>query len=798
MSLYSQNVSNNPLSLDGLITGNFDVLYVDGQPVTPTDTSGLVPYTGATTAVDLNSKKITTTYVPVDDEDLTNKLYVNNTFLAKSGFNVSSGGFVFDTGTIVQLNGSTYINCSVASFVGVLALDATNKIVLKSTTVIGDASLGASQTFFAYNTFSLPLTTNGIGNTGDISTTGLLTCSNLDITGSSIATPTYALGINGSNRVVRFAGGTGDAVLSAGTLGLPQQFTGYNYFANLLTLNGSINFSSPVSAGTATYILGVNSGGNLVSTTTTSAPTQLTVTNHSTVAGNYYPVYIKNTATGVRDVYSMDGAFYEPITQIWEATNIKSAGTTTCVGTLFTQSGITNTAGQYLITDNLRSPNTGMTFIIPSASATFGFQNNTTELLKIDSTGITVSRHNSVYDTTMIFNTSGPAVPPLPTREMSFRYNNTPFMTASPNSISMNAPLTVNTIQSFTSTDLTINVPTATNFLNFNFNGINISKITNDGFWIPSNGGTSFYITDTAPRTGTTAYGRYFGLGTTATIYQDFYNRFLWRSTNLAGTTATDIMYLRSSGLNINQSTTTHPTLDAYELVVGNNSATYQSSAKILVRGKSNVALTGPSIDFVGWDSHISPQASIECIDDNFWGGIINFHAKPNGAGAGGAMAQIAQFRNTGFVLKANTQGTTTDCLYTYASTDPNNLFQMCQHETVMFTYDGNWAVPAGRYLGNITKHHQGSKIRCVATATQYSGGAITLIFSIGLRHVSTGAWTYLIQNTFTNIGSAHWVCPNIGMTYNLPAGSYEVYVYGNQFTDANDYVRIHLTISPA
>ena len=83
MSLYSQNISNNPLSLDGLIVGNFDEIYINGVIVTPTNTSLLVPYTGATTAVNLNTKKITTTYTAVNSEDLTNKGFTDNTYLAK-------------------------------------------------------------------------------------------------------------------------------------------------------------------------------------------------------------------------------------------------------------------------------------------------------------------------------------------------------------------------------------------------------------------------------------------------------------------------------------------------------------------------------------------------------------------------------------------------------------------------------------------------------------------------------------------------------------------------------------------
>ena len=51
MSLYSNAPSSNPLALDGLVSGVFDTLYVDGQPV---EGNG-VPYVGAVADVDLGT-----------------------------------------------------------------------------------------------------------------------------------------------------------------------------------------------------------------------------------------------------------------------------------------------------------------------------------------------------------------------------------------------------------------------------------------------------------------------------------------------------------------------------------------------------------------------------------------------------------------------------------------------------------------------------------------------------------------------------------------------------------------------
>lgn len=560
MSLYSQTVSNNPLSLDGLITGNFDLLYVDGQPVTPTDTSGLVPYTGATATVNLNSQKITTTYVPVNDEDLTNKLYNEGRYLKISGFNVSSGNFIFNTGSTVQLNGTTYVNCSVAAFVGVLCLDSANKIVLKSTSVIGDVNLGASQTFIGYNTFSLPLTTNGISNTGDISTTGLLTCSNLDITGSSIATPTYALGINGSNQVVRFAGGTGDAVLSAGTLGLPQQFTGYNYFGNLLKLNGSIQFTSPVTAGTATYILGVDSStGNLVSTAPTSAPTQLTITN-TAVSNTYYPTWITSTSTGVKTIYGVNGVSYDLPANILTATKLKlgmplPTGTTSSLLAVDSTGNVISgaTAGDaYLAnTQTFTGINTfNNNVIVPSGAILFAhYLYASTTLLQITAQyGITANLPSGDF-VVGLNSTSGLSIAgdhtlgvfAVDTLRIGYQtfpklrfWNASTYIEWVTNSQGCDFKNATDTTFSYDQTGIFMYKPTAMTM----------------GGWLPTNGATSLYITDTFPSTASTTYGRYFGVA--GAIYQDFYNTFNWRrDATLTGSGVVDIMTLNANGLTL-------------------------------------------------------------------------------------------------------------------------------------------------------------------------------------------------------------------------------------------------------
>jgi hypothetical protein len=210
-------------------------------------------------------------------------------------------------------------------------------------------------------------------------------------------------------------------------------------------------------------------------------------------------------------------------------------------------------------------------------------------------------------------------------------------------------PVFTQNVTTQATTDLNLNVPTATNFIDFNFNGLTRASATDEGLWLPVDGGRSIYMTDTAPYGATTTYGRFFGVG--GTIYQDFYNQFKWRTSNLAGSTISEIMYLRDSGLNINKSSTTHSTLDAYELVVGNNVASNDYSGKILIRGQTLTALKGPSIDFTAYASHTTPQASIEVIDNGAWGGIFKFYVKETSSGAAGALYNIANLSDVGLQL---------------------------------------------------------------------------------------------------------------------------------------------------
>lgn len=136
--------ANNWATLDNVVAVSTDELYIDGELV---DIANLVPYTGATKTLNLNSQNATTSHIPSSAQDLTNKAYVDAA--------VSSGG----TGKV--------------PYIGAVA----------------NVDLGA-----------YTLRSGGLTDTGSLSVGGAVT-----LTGLAAGTPTYTLGINGSNQLVTYA-----------------------------------------------------------------------------------------------------------------------------------------------------------------------------------------------------------------------------------------------------------------------------------------------------------------------------------------------------------------------------------------------------------------------------------------------------------------------------------------------------------------------------------------------------------------------------------------------------------------
>jgi len=575
MSLYSQNLSNNPLSLDGLIVGNFDEVYINGVIVTPTDTTGLVPYTGATTTVNLNTKKITTTYTAVNTEDLTNKGFTDATYVPYTGAT-----------TTVNLNSQKITT----TYVPVNDEDLANKLY----------NDGRYLKISGFN-----LSSGGFVFSGT-STVYLQSTTNIT---ASTATPTFSLGLNSSNNLIKFAGGVGDAVLAGGTALSPQYFSGYNTFANAINTNtinnngnylntGGITFAGiGLYTGTATAFLGIDSGGTVVKTTSTGIPTQLNLTN-TTSNVEYYPVFVTLSSSGIQTVLNMSGLTFNPNTTILTTTKLKitnvPVGTTQYIlavdatgnviqgtvtaGDAFlantqTFTGINTFSNQMTLTKgfdltlgavnsfSVRNSSLVTQFTVTNTGVTMGNLVLTGTVFNMSSTSPNFIYSGDSLAITASATTSKSIILSVAGTGLTLDQYGASFSSAT-------KTLTCSSIQPLTATDLNIynpssniNLTATTSILYgvttghfFSVNSVTNFAVSGDGLWMPVSGSKSLYITDTYPRTATSSYSRYFAVG--GTVYQDFYNEFQWRrDPGLTGGGVTTLMTLNSNGLTLNNAT---------------------------------------------------------------------------------------------------------------------------------------------------------------------------------------------------------------------------------------------------
>ena len=177
------------------------------------------------------------------------------------------GGVVFS---------STPSSGTVSSY---LAIDSANNLI--STTSSG-ASLtagtsGSPQQFTGYNQFLAQLKLSYV------------VFSSTPPSG----TPSYYLAVDSANNLISTT--SSGASLTAGTIGSPQQFTGYNQFTSTLKLS-SVVFTSAPASGTVSSYLALDSANNLITTTSASVPTQINPTNLAT--GTLYPVFFSSHTGG--------------------------------------------------------------------------------------------------------------------------------------------------------------------------------------------------------------------------------------------------------------------------------------------------------------------------------------------------------------------------------------------------------------------------------------------------------------------------------------------------------------------
>jgi len=258
-------------SLDGLTYLDVNGIAINGQDI---DVDNLVPYTGANKPINAGVQPIRTSYAPVANNDVVNLLTLQNAVAYIEGINVAN--FVPYTGANANVNLGTHtltanklvaptaeidtvkVNSSGTDYsisISGSNLEFTNlssgqkiytdgaslwlpeRLFAGETVYSVDSQLTGNQ-YFSYGTANqFSISVNGSGNyeikdnTGtpvlELSKTTGLTVSKLTISSVPSATPTYALGVNGSGGVVSFP-----VPSATNLLPLNNTWTGTNTFNN--------------------------------------------------------------------------------------------------------------------------------------------------------------------------------------------------------------------------------------------------------------------------------------------------------------------------------------------------------------------------------------------------------------------------------------------------------------------------------------------------------------------------------------------------------------------------------------
>lgn len=236
-------------SLDGLTYLDVNGLAINGDDV---NLDNLVPYTGAIKNVDVGSFAVKSTYTPVVPYDLTNKQYVDTSISAITTALVPYTGAT----TNVDLNSKT-ISSSTAPTTG---NNLTNKTYVDTK----------------------------VSKSGD-TMTGTLTVPSIVATGLSTASPSFTLGIDGSNNIIKYANPAGVFTGSVSATKIPYA-SSTNILADSLlsqasgtvtntgneTVNGVVSLSAnSISTGQSTITWNTpyfttSGAGNLLSYTYTS------------------------------------------------------------------------------------------------------------------------------------------------------------------------------------------------------------------------------------------------------------------------------------------------------------------------------------------------------------------------------------------------------------------------------------------------------------------------------------------------------------------------------------------------
>jgi hypothetical protein len=233
-------------SLDGLTYLDVNGIAINGNDI---DIDNLVPYTGANKTIDVGVQPIRTSYNPVANNDVVNLVTLQNAITYVDG--VSSANFVRYTGSLYDVDlGSKNIK---TTHTPSSTTDLTNKGYVDTADALRIPYTGATSNV-------------NLGSNSIIATTA-------QFTGVTSATPSLALGVDGSGNLRSFAVPSGSAILS-----LNNTWTGTNDFNN--------NFSAGKNAITATLTATTWNQPYWTAGTGTAAYSYNTGTTQGTAYGN--------------------------------------------------------------------------------------------------------------------------------------------------------------------------------------------------------------------------------------------------------------------------------------------------------------------------------------------------------------------------------------------------------------------------------------------------------------------------------------------------------------------------------
>lgn len=584
----NNNITNNINTIDGLTT-----LYSNGQPIS---SGNYVPYTGANAMVDLGSQEIKTTYAPTTGADLINKTYGDATYATQTdilayvpysgalgdvnlnGKGLTSGRFLVNQGSSptasfsVDSSGNIFMPSLGTS--GFLQLGTSGQVTSGAAASLTAGTIGSRQSFSGYNKFLAELQVSSLNFTST----------------PAFGSVSYFLAIDSAGSVIASSGS--GASLTAGTLGSPQQFSGYNQFLAQLIVN-TLLFSATPPSGTAAFYLGVDSGNNLITTSSIGA---------SLTAGTF----------GSPQQFSGYNQFLSPLKIIGLSfSSAPSAGSSTTILALDgtnnvitttistappTQINVTSTitnAAYYFTLINANSSGVKTIYTDGNGLISFNPSTSTLSCTNINGTCSTATNAQNIYTGTTTANATFylTFAPAFSGTHQQLNVNNTLTFNPSTNiltgsQIVASTSLTTNNILSPAASDITFTIPTANNY-NFYAGSTPILNINNVGLYANA---LTFYCNNISTT----------GAGTTITFTSS--DGITTNKINAPASTALTLNPKDTNGtVNFNNNGTNYLTIAGNSLVPTFNTNAYYafafggSTANGMTYGSNGMSLNGSS-----------------------------------------------------------------------------------------------------------------------------------------------------------------------------------------------------------